>query len=177
MSKNSEILLTDSAVDFLKEEIGEGGTEVIANPELTGDEANLTGLQVNDIKYKVPQGGTGGATLYQHSIYMRWGVDSNTYRINCYIISSKSTSLSLAEVKGQMGKMTPVQLHCEVPKGQSGSFNLVGICRNAGGTPTTISGYICGVKTEYNGGNTVTAVEEEFETASNPTIVDEITQI
>ena len=56
MSKNSEILLTDSAVDFLKEEIGGGGATVVANPELSGDEADLTGLQVGDTKYKVPSG-------------------------------------------------------------------------------------------------------------------------
>lgn len=42
--------------------------EVIANPELSGDEANLTGLQVGDTKYKVPQGG-GGSQLYTLHIY------------------------------------------------------------------------------------------------------------
>lgn len=47
--------------------LGEGniniseGTEVIANPTLAGTESNLTGLQVGDTKYKVPQG--GGASL------------------------------------------------------------------------------------------------------------------
>lgn len=35
---------------------GGGGTEVIANPTLAGTEANLTGLQVGNNKYKVPQG-------------------------------------------------------------------------------------------------------------------------
>lgn len=37
------------------------GTEVIANPTLAGTEANLTGLQVGNNKYKVPQG--GGASV------------------------------------------------------------------------------------------------------------------
>lgn len=55
MSKNSEILLTNSAVEFLKEEVG--GTTVVANPTLAGTEADLTGLQVGDTKYAVPQGG------------------------------------------------------------------------------------------------------------------------
>ena len=54
MSKNQEILLTNSAVDFLKEKIGGGGTTVVANPTLSGTEANLTGLQVDETKYKVP---------------------------------------------------------------------------------------------------------------------------
>ena len=57
MSKQ-EILLTDSAVEFLQEEIG-GGTTVIANPTLAGTEADLTGLQVGETKYKVPQGSGG----------------------------------------------------------------------------------------------------------------------
>ena len=56
MNHKQELILTDSAVDFLKEEIGEG-TTVIANPTLAGTEANLTGLQVGNTKYKVPQGG------------------------------------------------------------------------------------------------------------------------
>lgn len=37
---------------------GGGGTEVIANPTLVGTEPDLTGLQVGDDKYKVPDPGT-----------------------------------------------------------------------------------------------------------------------
>ena len=55
MSKQ-EILLSNSAIEFLKDEIG-GGTNVVANPTLVGTEAVLTGLQIGDTKYKVPQGG------------------------------------------------------------------------------------------------------------------------
>ena len=36
-----------------------GGTTVVANPTLVGTEANLTGLQVGEQKYKVPEGGSG----------------------------------------------------------------------------------------------------------------------
>ena len=36
------------------------GTTVIANPELSGTEADLTGLQVGDTKYAVPQGSGSG---------------------------------------------------------------------------------------------------------------------
>lgn len=35
------------------------GTTVIANPELSGTENNLTGLQIGDTKYAVPQGSGG----------------------------------------------------------------------------------------------------------------------
>lgn len=38
--------------------VGGGGTEVVANPTLAGTEADLTGLQVGDTKYKVPSGGS-----------------------------------------------------------------------------------------------------------------------
>ena len=61
MSKQ-EILLSNSAIEFLKDEIG-GGTNVVANPTLVGTEAVLTGLQVGDTKYAVPQGGGGGAGI------------------------------------------------------------------------------------------------------------------
>lgn len=57
MSKQ-EILLSNSAIEFLKDEIG-GGTNVVANPTLVGTETALTGLQVGDTKYKVPQGSGG----------------------------------------------------------------------------------------------------------------------
>ena len=40
-----------------------GGTTVVANPTLAGTEADLTGLQVGDTKYKVPEGGGGGALV------------------------------------------------------------------------------------------------------------------
>ena len=40
------------------EEAG-GGSTVVANPELSGDEPDLTGLEVDGAKYKVPQGGGG----------------------------------------------------------------------------------------------------------------------
>lgn len=60
MSKQ-EILLSNSAIEFLKDEIG-GGTNVVANPTLVGTETVLTGLQVGETKYKVPQG-DGGAGI------------------------------------------------------------------------------------------------------------------
>lgn len=36
---------------------------VVANPELVGTEDNLTGIQVGDTKYKVPQGGSSSLGL------------------------------------------------------------------------------------------------------------------
>lgn len=40
-----------------------GGTEVVANPTLTGSESNLTGLEVAGTKYKVPTGGSGSGVF------------------------------------------------------------------------------------------------------------------
>ena len=58
-------MITDKLTKNIKEVVaayqaGEIGTEVVANPTLAGDESKLTGLQVGDTKYAVPQG--GGAT-------------------------------------------------------------------------------------------------------------------
>lgn len=36
----------------------ESGTEVVANPTLAGTETDLTGLEVDGVKYKVPSGGS-----------------------------------------------------------------------------------------------------------------------
>ena len=53
------------AVDLLARQMaakalngGGGGTEVVANPTLAGTEADLTGIQVGETKYKVPNPGT-----------------------------------------------------------------------------------------------------------------------
>lgn len=50
-------VINDIADDY---EGGGGGTTVVANPILEGTEPDLTGLQVGDTKYKVPEGGSGG---------------------------------------------------------------------------------------------------------------------
>ena len=44
---------------------GGGGTTVVANPELEGTEPDLTGLEVEGTKYKVPQGGGGSVSIVE----------------------------------------------------------------------------------------------------------------
>lgn len=68
------------------EEAG-GGTTVVANPELSGDEPDLTGLEVDGAKYAVPQGG-GTTNLYLHSILI---FKTNGCNINFSFINSTST--------------------------------------------------------------------------------------
>lgn len=48
-------------LDDIARNVGGGGTTVVANPTLAGTEADLTGLQVGDTKYKV--GGGGGSVM------------------------------------------------------------------------------------------------------------------
>lgn len=47
----------------------QGGTEVIANPELVGDEADLTGLEVAGTKYKVSAPSGTLSTVYLNTDY------------------------------------------------------------------------------------------------------------
>ena len=48
-----------------------GGSTVIANPTLSGDEATLDGLEVDGTKYKVGGSGGSGGKLYKHDIYIQ----------------------------------------------------------------------------------------------------------
>ena len=48
----------------------EQGGSVVANPEMTGDEPDLTGIQIGDTKYAVPEGGTE----YQPEILTVYGL-------------------------------------------------------------------------------------------------------
>ena len=86
MSKNQEIRLTGSAIEFLKEETG--ATTVVANPTLKGTEPDLTGIEVDGNKYKVPQGGGGTTNLYLHSISI---YKENGCRVNFSFTNSTST--------------------------------------------------------------------------------------
>ena len=48
------------------------GGEVVANPELEGTEPNLTGIEVDGAKYKVPQGG-GDAPINLANYFVKYG--------------------------------------------------------------------------------------------------------
>lgn len=71
------------------------GTNVVANPMLTGTEQELTSLQVGNAKYK-----SGGGKLYKHHIafdvtYTAEGYQSIDGRIFIDIYSSSSTAITL----------------------------------------------------------------------------------
>ena len=48
---------------------GGGGSSVVANPTLSGDEATLNGIDIDGTKYKV--GGGSGGKLYLHKIIIK----------------------------------------------------------------------------------------------------------
>lgn len=69
---------------------GDGtGSEVEANPTLSGGEAALTGLKVGNTKYAVPQGGS--THLYQHNIYI--GDDNGQAAF--YLITNSDTEFTV----------------------------------------------------------------------------------
>ena len=61
-----------------------GGSEVIANPTLSGNEETLEGAEIDGIKYKVG----GGGKLYRHSIKVA-NINRNSY---CYLTLDTSTN-------------------------------------------------------------------------------------
>lgn len=66
-------------------------SEVVANPILAGTEDTLTGVQIGDTKYAVPQG--GGSGLYKYVVNY---FDSNNLAINKVTILS-TTNYDLGE--------------------------------------------------------------------------------
>lgn len=72
-----------------------GGTEVVANPTLAGTEANLTGLQVGDTKYAVPQGGSG-SQLYAHTLLITYSDTTSGDNLvgTAYFISPDDTAIT-----------------------------------------------------------------------------------
>ncbi len=78
-------------------ENGEGGTTVVANPTLEGTEPDLTGLEVEGTKYKVPSGGGGTQHLYQHNITIK-GEEEGDYNFSIVILSSSNQPITYGDV-------------------------------------------------------------------------------
>lgn len=57
----------DDAIEHIENYLAEGemGTTVVANPEIEGDEPNLTALQVGEEKFQIPIGGTSNVEWTQ----------------------------------------------------------------------------------------------------------------
>ena len=94
-------MITDKLTKNIKEVVAayQAGeiAEVVANPTLAGDEAELTGLQVGDTKYAMPQGGSG-SQLYAHNIGILLYTDNTKETakgmITATIISSDNAAIN-----------------------------------------------------------------------------------
>lgn len=110
-------------------------TEVVANPTLAGDEAELTGLQVGDTKYAMPQGG-GGSQLYQHNIGIALYTDNTKETIKgiitTTIISSDNAAINDATKLGTA--LTSIQSAYRPlsANGSDGTNNVFGLYNENG---------------------------------------------
>ena len=94
---NNEIKLDSKATNYLKDKIGgQGGTTVVANPTLSGDEESLTGLEVDGVKYVIS---SSGPTLYQHNITLNAIIGpedaEQSFFLTTSIITTSNTPLTL----------------------------------------------------------------------------------
>lgn len=69
-------------------------TEVVANPTLSGGEADLTSLQVGDTKYAIPSG--GGTKKYLHNFYIKYTTSPNYLFATGQLVSSTSGAYTSA---------------------------------------------------------------------------------
>lgn len=75
-------------------------TEVVANPTLAGTEDTLTGLQVGETKYAVPQ---GGGKTYNHFVKFT----TEDIKLVVLIPSTKATAFTTDELKIALSQLTP----------------------------------------------------------------------
>ena len=84
----------DASTTYTKTEVDtllSAKSTVVANPTLAGTESDLTGLEVNGVKYAVPSGSGGGGSevhLYHHCVFV--SMSGISFRINIY--NSNTTS-------------------------------------------------------------------------------------
>ena len=80
----------------LLDEASGGGSTVIANPTLNGDEATLDGIEVDGTKYKVGGSGGSGGKLYLHKLIITKndliGITNNIIGTNLNLLYSIVTS-------------------------------------------------------------------------------------
>lgn len=103
MSKQ-EILLSNSAIEFLKDEIG-GGANVVANPELSGTEPALTGLQVGETKYKVSQSSGGLMEI----VTLNYVLDGQLHSITQEQATKLQNGAILTDESGNVYSLTAMQ--------------------------------------------------------------------
>ena len=84
-----------------------GGTEVVANPSLSGTESDLTGLEVAGTKYKVPTGGSGGGVqFYKHE----FETDNDTFNLITCISKTQTQYNSIENLRDDMSNIIQIYL-------------------------------------------------------------------
>lgn len=97
----------DASTTYTKTEVDtllSSKSSVVANPTLAGTESDLTGLEVNGVKYAVPQG-SGGGSLYLHKIRLiknsvnstSGGEYGTSLALFASITTSSNTALTFAD--------------------------------------------------------------------------------
>lgn len=133
-------MITDKLTKNIKEVVAayQNGElpEVVANPTLAGDEANLTGLQIGDTKYAVPQGGGGGSQLYAHNVCIVLYTDNTKETIagmiTATIINSNNTVINDVTKLGTA--LTSIQSAYRPlsANGSDGTHNVFGLVNDNG---------------------------------------------
>lgn len=146
--------------------VGGGGTEVVANPTLAGTEADLTGLQVGDTKYKVP---SGGSFTQEQADWTEADNTKPSYIKNKPNLATVATSGSYNDLINKPNIVTYNEL-MSTPMGSYSSLNnldviisartnnsnpieITGLCKkNSGGEEYVFTIRLIGTNTEeYNG--------------------------
>ena len=95
------------------------GTTVIANPELSGTENNLTGLQVGGTKYKVPQGSGGQMEI----VTLNYVLDEQLHNITQEQATKLQNGAILTNEDGNVYSLSAIQKNGSILAYQCIIFN------------------------------------------------------
>ena len=158
---------TDQTIDL--DAGGSGGSSVVANPTLSGNEATLNGLEVDGTKYKV--GGSGGK-LYRHNITV---VGRDGYSPNCYFDiyirdNTPFTTSLICEYISNYGVIYPISF----PYVSNNTLKYLYYLRLANSTPTNRLYSECYIINLTDGNFTITTKSYNI---NNSDVNDTITEV
>lgn len=92
---NGQVLTANGTGGATWQDAMGGGTEVVANPVLSGTESDLTGLEVAGTKYKVPSGGGFYVYLYEYNDvkYFQNYTLTNAVKIRALLITNSQLNI------------------------------------------------------------------------------------
>ncbi len=107
-----------------------GGSNVVANPTLSGNEATLNGLEVDGTKYKVGGGGSE-VHLYRHQIHFEFGNSAYGNTIILNNSNSPFTALTLLDYLSSYTSYTNYYLAFGTYYKQGNFFNIYGVFKSS----------------------------------------------